>query len=274
MGRFTGKVAFVTGGARGQGRSHALALAVEGADIATIDICGQIGSVEYAMSTKEDLEETRRLVEAEGRTCLAEQADVRDKSAVEAAVADVLARLGRIDFVVANAGIMPTTGTPSTRMDAWHDSVETMMTGVYHTVCAAYPSMVERDEGGSIVITSSTSGIQPSAYSTEFLTPGKMGYAAAKHGVVGLMRNFAMALGPHRIRVNTVHPMGVNTPMVVNEFFAAVQNSAPPGWLANAFGKKLVEASDVSGAVVWLCSEDSRFVTGATIPVDCGQLIM
>lgn len=274
MGRFTGKVAFVTGGARGQGRSHAVALASQGADIAVLDICDQIDSVEYAMSTKEDLQETQGLVEAVGRRCLARQADVRDPQAVQAAVADTLNQFGRIDFAVANAGIMPATGEPSTRMEAWHDSVDTMLTGVYYTLCAVYPSMVERGEGGSIVITSSTAGLSPSAHSTDLLTPGKMGYSAAKHGVVGLMRNFAMALGPHKIRVNTVHPMGVNTPMVVNEYFAAQRGAAPPGWLANAFGQQLIEPSDVSGAVVWLCSEDSRFVTGVTLPIDCGQMIM
>jgi SDR family mycofactocin-dependent oxidoreductase len=274
MGRLTGKVAFITGGARGQGRSHALALAAEGADIAVIDICDQIDSVQHSMGTKEDLQETLRLVEKTGQKCLAVKADVRDQHAVDAAVAGALKEFGRIDYAVLNAGIMATTGEPSTWMEAWHDSVATMMSGVYYTLCAVYPSMVERGDGGSIVITSSTSGLQATAYSTDLLTPGKMGYAAAKHGVVGLMRNFAMALGPHRIRVNTIHPMGVNTKMVVNDFFGAVLDSAPPGWCANVFGQSLIEPSDVSNAVVWLCSDDSKYVTGTTLPIDSGQLIM
>ena len=196
MGRLTGKVALVTGGARGQGRSHAVALASQGADIAVLDICDQIDSVQYAMSTKDDLQQTQRLVEAEDRRCLAHPADVRDRQALDVVVADVLRQFGRIDFVVANAGIMPTTGEPSTRIEAWHDSVDTMMTGVYHTLSAVYPSMVEHGEGGSIVITSATSGLQASAHSTDLLTPGKMGYTAAKHGVVGLMRNFATSPAP------------------------------------------------------------------------------
>ena len=274
MGRFDGKVALITGGARGQGRSHAVNLAREGASIIVLDICRQIPSVQHSMATREDLAETVELVEKTGQGVVAVEADVRDYDAVCAAVARGTEEFGRLDIVVANAGIMATTGEPAQQMDAWHASIDTMLSGVFYTLRASATPMIDGGRGGSIVITSSTSGLRGVAYSVEMLSPGQMGYGAAKHGVLGLMRNFAMALGQYRIRVNSIHPMGVRTPMVVNEHFANVQGSAPPGWMANVMQVGLIEPQDVSEAVLWLCSDEARYVTGSSLAVDSGQLIL
>jgi len=274
MGRFDGKVAFITGGARGQGRAHAVALAAEGADIAVVDICRQIPSVENSMAGPDELAETEEAVRALGREFVGVQGDMRDESQVKAAVDTALERFGHIDYVLANAGIMATTGEPSQGIDAWHDSIGTMLSGVFYTLRHTTPAMIEAGNGGSIVITSSTSGLRGVAYKTDMLSPGQMGYGAAKHGVLSLMRNYAMALGQYRIRVNAIHPMGVSTKMVVNDFFKGVQDGAPPGWMANAFGQGLIAPEDVSNAVVWLCSDDSAFVTGSSLAIDSGQLLL
>jgi SDR family mycofactocin-dependent oxidoreductase len=274
MAKFDGKVALVTGGARGQGRSHAVSLAREGADVILVDICRQVPSVEYGMSAPEDLAETVKLVEQHDRRAVAIEADVRDYDAIRGAVEQGAGELGRLDIVVANAGIMATTGEPAQRMDAWHASIDTMLSGVYYTLKSAVAPMLATGQGGSIVITSSTSGLRGVAYNLDMLSPGQMGYGAAKHGVIGLMRNFAMALGKHGIRVNCIHPMGVRTPMVVNEFFAGVRQSAPPGWMANVLEVGLIEPQDVSNAVLWLCSDEARYVTGSTLAVDSGQLLL
>ena len=274
MGRFDGKVALVTGGARGQGRSHALNLAREGADIAILDICAQLPTVEHTMGTLEDLAETEEAINRLDRRTLGIQCDVRSKEQVDDSVRRVLEQFGHIDLVCANAGIMATTGEPSQQIEAWHDSLDTMLSGVFYTLKAVVPGMIERGQGGSIVITGSTSSMRGVAYKTEMLSPGQVGYGAAKHGVLAIMRNFAMALGPHKIRVNTVMPMGVNTKMVVNEFFSGVVRDAPPGWMANALQQGLVEPQDISNAVVWLLSDDARFVTGTALAVDSGQLLI
>ena len=274
MGRFDGKVALITGGARGQGRSHAVNFAREGADVIVLDICRQIPSVEHSMATLDDLAETVKLVEEHDRRIVAIETDVRDHDAVQAAVAQGSRELGRLDFVIANAGIMATTGEPSQHLEAWDASIATMLSGVYYTLRASVPALMATGPGGSIVITSSTSGLRGVAYSVDMLSPGQMGYGAAKHGVVGLMRNFAMALGPHGIRVNCIHPMGVRTPMVVNDFFGNVAASAPPGWMANVQQVGLIEPQDVSDSVLWLCSDQARHITGSSLPVDSGQLVL
>ena len=274
MGRFDGKVALITGAARGQGRSHAVNLAQQGADIIAVDICQQIPSAQHSMGTAEDLTQTVELVEKAGQRIVPVEADVRDYDAVCAAVARGTKEFGRLDIVVANAGIMATTGEPAQQMEAWHASIDTMLSGVYYTLRASVTPMIDGGRGGSIVITSSTSGLRGVAYSVDMLSPGQMGYGAAKHGVLGLMRNFAMALGQHQIRVNAIHPMGVRTPMVVNEYFAGVQGSAPPGWMANVMQVGLIEPQDVSDTVLWLCSDEARYVTGSSIAVDSGQLIL
>lgn len=272
MGKLENKVAFITGAARGQGRSHAVRFAEEGADIIAVDVCHQFDCVEYPMATPDDLDETVKLVEKYQRNIVAHQVDVRDRSALEKAFSDGLSKLGHVDIVVANAGIMPVTGSQSRRVDAWHDAIDVMLTGVYHTVEVAVPAMVSADKGGAIVITSSTAGLKGLSKGLGPTSPGLLGYTASKHGVVGLMRAYANALAPHRIRVNTVHPTGVNTPMVVNEAFGRFIAEFPEmaSSMQNPMPVELVEPVDISNAMVWLCSDDARYVTGVTLPVDAG----
>ncbi|MGK5111425.1 MULTISPECIES: mycofactocin-coupled SDR family oxidoreductase [unclassified Geodermatophilus] len=275
MGRFEGKVAFVTGGARGQGRSHAVRLAAEGADVAVIDVTRQFDSVQYAMSTPEDLAETEKLVRDHGREFLGITGDVRDEEQVSAAVAQVEERFGGIDLVCANAGILPSTGPHAQRMSAWHDTIATNLSGVFFTLRAVTPGMVERGRGGAICITGSTSSFRGVAYKLEMLNPGHMAYGAAKSGVLALMRNYAMALGKYGIRVNTVVPAGVDTPMINNEFFTKdLQADAPPGWMANVMEHGLVQPGDISDAVLFLLSDQAKFVTGTALPVDMGTLLI
>lgn len=275
MGRFDGKVAFVTGGARGQGRSHAVRLAAEGADVAVIDVTRQFDSVQYQMSTPDDLAETEKLVRHHGRDFLGIVGDVQEEAAVTAAVAQAEARFGHIDLVCANAGILPSTGPHAHRLSAWHDTISTNLSGVFYTLRAVTPGMVERGRGGSIVITGSTSSFRGVAYKLDMLNPGHMAYGAAKSGVLALMRNYAMALGTHGIRVNTVIPAGVRTKMIDNEFFMNdLQADAPPGWMANVMQHGPVEPGDISDAVLFLLSDQAKYVTGIALPVDMGTLLI
>ena len=272
MARLDGKVAFITGGARGQGRSHAVLMAEQGADIITLDLCGTIGSIEYPLATPEDLDETVRLVEKTGRRIVARQADVRDFDAVAAVVSEGVKELGRLDFVVANAGIMPTLGDRGRQRQAFYDAVDVMLTGVFHTCEAVIPTLIEQDQGGAIVITSSSAGLKAMAPSRELAMAGFMGYGAAKHGVVGLMRAYANSLAPHQIRCNTVHPGGVNTPMVVNDGFSQFMEAHPDAGstFVNPMQVSLLDPSDISNAIIFLCSEEGRYITGVTLPVDAG----
>ncbi|NPC96042.1 SDR family oxidoreductase [Nocardioides sp. zg-DK7169] len=275
MGRFDGKTAIVTGGARGQGRSHALRLASEGANVAILDIAGQIDSVAYPMSSTDDLASTERELKELGAEVLAIQCDVRDQEAVKAAVAATEERFGAIDIVLANAGIMASYGRNKHDIAAWHDSVSTMLSGVYYLLHAVTPGMIERGRGGAICITGSTSSYIGVAYKEEMLNPGQMGYGAAKTGVLSLMRNFAMVLGKHGVRVNTVIPAGVSTKMIDNEFFTAdLAGDAPGGWMANVMERGPVEPEEITNAVTWLCSDEARFVTGQTLAVDMGTLLL
>jgi SDR family mycofactocin-dependent oxidoreductase len=266
MGKLEGKVAFITGAARGQGRSHAIRLAQEGADIIAVDICQQIATVPYPMSTPADLAETAKQVEALDRRIFTAQADVRDVAALKEAFAAGTAELGPVDIVLANAGIAPMSLHPQSR--EWQDVVDVNLTGVYNTVETAIPSMIERGKGGAIVLTSSTAGINGIGGET----PGGLGYTAAKHGVVGLMRAYANYLAKHSIRVNTVHPTGVNTPMVVNDAMQEFLQQDPTMGQAmmNALPVDLVEPVDISNAILFLVSDDGRYVTGVTLPVDAG----
>jgi SDR family mycofactocin-dependent oxidoreductase len=266
MGKLEGKVAFITGAARGQGRSHAIRLAQEGANIIAVDICAQIDTVPYPMATPEDLAETSLEVEALDRRIVAQQADVRDEAGLKAAFDAGVAELGPVDIVLANAGIAPMSLRET--HDDWQDVIDVNLTGVFNTVETAIPSMIERGQGGAIVLTSSTAGLNGIAGPSR----GGLGYTAAKHGVVGLMRSYANNLAPHSIRVNTVHPTGVNTPMVVNdamqEFLAA--DPSLSNAMANALPVPMIEPVDISNAIVWLVSDDARYVTGVTLPVDAG----
>lgn len=268
VGKLEHKVAFISGGARGQGRSHAIRLAEEGADIITFDICAQIPSVPYEMSTPDDLEQTRKEVEALGRRIVAEQADARDVDAVREVFTKGTSELGPVDIVLANAGIG--IGGPEGLDHDWYDVIDVNLSGVWNTVRVAIPSMIERGAGGSIVLTSSTGGLIGVASNDS----GMLAYTAAKHGVIGLMRSWANYLAPHFIRVNSVAPTAVNTPMAVNDLMReALENN--PGlanaWM-NAIPVPMVEALDVSNAIAWLVSDDARYVTGTVVPVDAGML--
>jgi (+)-trans-carveol dehydrogenase len=274
MGRVEGRVAFVTGAARGQGRSHAVRLAEEGADIVAVDLCGQIDTVPYPMATLEDLAVTAALVEKSGREVVTAQADVRDLGALQAAVDEGLARFGHLDIVVANAGI--TTYAPVTALDdrVWRDTIDVNLTGVWHTCRAAVPPLIERGRGGSLVLTSSTAGLKG--------IPNLAHYAAAKHGVVGLGRALAVELAPHRIRVNTVSPTTVATDLLLNDAtFRLFRPDLPHPTVGdaldaftglNALPVPWVQPRDISDAVLWLASDEARYVTGITLPVDAGAL--
>lgn len=268
-GNLEGKVALITGAARGQGRSHAIRLAEDGADIIAIDIARQIASVPYPMATPEDLEITRKEVDALGRRVFTAQADIREFEALKKAVDAGVAELGRLDIIIANAAIAPLTLHEEDPITAFVDTVMTNLTGTRHTIHAGVQYLIDQGDGGAIVITSSTQGLTGRGGNGS----GAMdGYAAAKHGVVGLMRTWANWLAPHNIRVNTVHPTGVNTPMIMNEPVGELVNSAPEiaNALSNLLPVAMLEASDISDAVAWLVSDQAKYVTGVTLPVDAG----
>lgn len=273
MGRLDGKVAFVTGAAQGQGRSHALRLAEEGAEIIAVDICDQIEHVPYGMGTREGLDQTVAGVEEQDRRIVARQADVRSSEQLGSAVDDGLTEFGHIDVVCANAGIFSHSVTWEMPDDQWQDMLDVNLTGVWRTVKAVVPSMIERDQGGSIIITSSTAGMRGFG--------GFAHYTAAKHGVIGLMRALVNELAPHKIRVNTIHPTAVDTDMIQNktlyEVFTGDENATREqfgeAFLAlNALPIPWVEPVDISNAVLWLASDEARYVTGVQLPVDAGFL--
>ncbi|MFD4195093.1 mycofactocin-coupled SDR family oxidoreductase [Amycolatopsis thermoflava] len=275
MGRVEGKVAFITGAARGQGRSHAIRLAEEGADIIAVDICAPVETVSYPMPTPEDLEETAREVEKRGRKALTRVVDVRDQAALREVVADGVAELGRLDIVVANAGILaiavdePTD--PEQRQKVWQTTLDINIGGAWNTVEAAAPAMVDAGNGGAIVFTCSTQGLKYAANNDLSLTA----YTVAKHGMVGLMRCTAADLAPHSIRVNSVHPTGVNTPMVTNEVMGKYGEKHPQlgELMGNLLPVGVVEPEDISEAVLYLVADSGRYVTGVALPVDAGHLI-
>jgi SDR family mycofactocin-dependent oxidoreductase len=275
MGSLDGKVAFISGGARGQGRSHAVRLAQEGADIITFDICGPIDSIAYAHATEDDLSQTVKEVEALDRRIIARKADVRDPLAVQAVLDQGIAELGRVDIVLANAGIMPIIGEKGARLQAWHDAIDIMVTGVLHTCEAAIPTMVAQGAGGSIVITSSNAGLKGPVRTLSVKNYGFLAYITAKHGVIGLMRAYANALGPYSIRCNTVHPTGVDTPMVNNEQFFELAAREPSLFEAmhNVLPIPMIEAIDVSNAILYLVSDAGRYVTGSEFKVDAGTTV-
>ena len=269
MTALRGKVALVTGAARGQGRAHAVKLASEGANVIAVDICDQIASVPYPMATANDLADTVKLVEDTGAGIVARQADVRDAASLTAALQAGLDSFGRLDIVVANAAIAPMTSD-----DGWRDVIDVNLTGVYNTVAAAAPIMIEQDEGGAIVLISSVAGLAGIATNAS----GSIGYAAAKHGIVGLMRVYANLLASHSIRVNSVHPSGVDTPMINNEFIRGWIEQAAGGSdqsqnLTNALPVGVLDPDDIANAVLWLVSDSARYVTGVALPVDGGFVV-
>jgi len=266
-GRVAGKVAFITGAARGQGRSHAIRLAEEGADIIAVDICRDYGTVPYPMATEADLAETVKAVEALDRRIVATQADVRNAAALKAAVDDGVAQLGRLDIVSANAGICTVQSWDEVTPAVWQDTLDTNLTGVWNTMVVSVPHLIAAG-GGSIICTSSTAGIKGLPY----LAP----YVAAKHGVVGIARTMANELARHSIRVNTVHPTGVDTPMGnglggLEPLINRDPNLGPI--YMNTLSVETVDARDISNAVLFLASDEARYVTGLEFTVDAGNTI-
>jgi SDR family mycofactocin-dependent oxidoreductase len=272
MPMLEGQVAFITGAARGQGRSHALTLAREGADIVALDICEDIESNPYSLARPEDLEETRRLVEATGQRCLTVIADVRDGKAMDAAAAQALDTFGQIDIALGNAGIMPIRPTWEATEEEWRDTLDVNVIGVWHTCRVVIPHMMERRQG-KIVLTGSTCAFKG--------FPNLGAYVAAKHGVNGLMRTLAVELAPWRIRVCSVNPSPVKTDMVLNETLMTLfAGDGPPlseeEYLAmqgkpNLF-PVVLDPADVSNAILYLVSDAARYVTGVALPVDAGFL--
>lgn len=269
MGSLSGRVAFITGAARGQGRAHAVKLASEGADIIAVDLCDQIASVPYPLATPDDLAETVRLVELTGARVIASVADVRDRAALKTALMAGVEQLGgRLDIVIANAGIAPMDGE-----DAWGDVLDVNLTGVYHTVDVAMRPMIKAGNGGAIVLTSSVAGLVGLASPVA----GSVAYAAAKHGIVGLMRVYANHLASFSIRVNSIHPAGVDTPMIDNDFTRSwlegmAQKSQGGPSMTNALPVQTLETADIANAVLWLVSDAARYVTGITLPLDAGYV--
>jgi SDR family mycofactocin-dependent oxidoreductase len=275
-GRVEGKVAFITGAGRGQGRSHAVKLASEGADIIAIDILHDVEGA-LPMATPDDLAETVKLVETHDRRIIATQADVRDVDGLQAAVDAGVEELGRLDIVVANAGIA-SMGGPVEKMsqDNWKHTIDINLTGLWNTARVAIPHMIAGGQGGAIVLTSSVGGMHA--------MPNMSHYVSAKHGVIGLMRSLAVELGQYHIRVNSVLPTNVNTPMFMNEgtfkmfrpdlenptaadvepIAAQFMHVLPHGW---------IEPEDVSNAILFLASDESRYITGVPLPIDLGALL-
>ncbi|MCA0145436.1 MULTISPECIES: mycofactocin-coupled SDR family oxidoreductase [Blastococcus] len=275
-GRVEGKVAFITGAARSQGRSHALRLAQEGADIIAVDIAGPVPSIQmYPPATEDDLAETVRQVEALDRRIVATKADVRDSGALKAAVDEGVAQLGRLDIVLANAGVFEIQPALEVSDDAWREMIDINLTGVWNTCKVALPHLIEGGRGGAMVLTSSTAGLKG--------TPNTIHYTAAKHGVVGIMRTLANEFAQHSIRVNSVHPTGVDTVMIQNEktwgLFApddpapSREKAEPIFQSTNALPVPWVEPVDISNAILFLVSDEARYITGVTLPVDAGYTV-
>ncbi|MEV6060112.1 mycofactocin-coupled SDR family oxidoreductase [Nocardia asteroides] len=272
MGRVSGKIALVTGAARGIGRAQAIRLAEEGADIVAVDLCGPVDTVVTPPANAEDLAETVRAVEATGARAVAATVDVRDGAALRGAVDAAVAELGGLDIVCATAGISSSGGALELTEQQWQTMIDVNLTGVWQTCKAATPHLIERG-GGAMVLTSSIAGLRGLV--------GVAHYVAAKHGVVGLMRSLAKELAPHYIRVNSVHPTNVDTPMIQNdhvrkmfrpdreqptraEFAEAARhmNMLPIPW---------VEPVDIANAALFLGSDEARYITAVTLPVDAGS---
>jgi SDR family mycofactocin-dependent oxidoreductase len=272
MSSLDGKVAFITGVARGQGRSHAVQLAADGADIIGVDICADIDSNGYPMASRDELDETVALVEAQGTKMVSSVADVRDFHALKAALDDGVARFGRLDIVLANAGIATMAFRQLTieeELEQWTDVLDVNLVGAFHTAKAAIPHLIAGNRGGSIVFTSSTAGLRGFGG----LHGGGLAYAASKHGIVGLMRTLANALAAQSIRVNTVHPTAVNTMMAMNPQMQDFLKNSPDGGgphLQNPMPVGMLEPEDISAAIAYLVSDQAKYVTGVTFPVDAG----
>ena len=275
MGLLDGKVALITGGARGQGRAHALVSAREGADVVLVDIADQIGTVPYAMAEEDDLAETVRQVEALDRRAISVVADVRSQQQMDDAVARGLAEFGQIDILIANAGIWTQGAFWELSEESWDDMVGVNLTGVWKSAKAVAPHMIERGTG-SIVITSSVNGLEPGANYAH--------YVAAKHGVIGLMKNIALELAPHGIRCNSINPGAIKTPMTDHQgawdMFAGHEGGTEADMLEGGYsfhalkGRTFMPPEVIANTALYLNSELAAAVTGVTIPVDAGHMIL
>lgn len=263
-GRVAGKVALITGAARGQGRSHAVRLAAEGADVIAVDICGPVADIEYTTATPEDLATTVRLVEEAGSRVVTHMVDVRDNSGLSDAVADGVELLGRLDIVVANAGVCSIQRWDEVTPALWDTVIGINLTGVWNTCVASIPHLVEAG-GGSMILVSSAAGLK----GQPFLTP----YVASKHGLVGIMRSLSNELAANHIRVNSLHPTGVDTPMLVGMVGLTDRLEVSPELgplFHNSLPVDLLQPEDISNAVLFLASDEARYVTGLTMTVDAG----
>jgi SDR family mycofactocin-dependent oxidoreductase len=265
MGRLEGRVAFVTGAARGQGRAHALRLAEEGADIIAADVCAPIDTIKYPSATRADLEETVRQVSELGRQIVAAEADVRDLARLEQVVTDGVAKLGTLDIVVANAGVLSAGRLWELTQEQWQQVIGVNLTGVWHTIKASVPIMIEQGTGGSIILTSSVAGLVGQPFVGH--------YVSSKHGVVGLCRTLANELGEYNIRVNSIHPVGVNTDMLHEpDLFPMIeerQDTLGPLFM-NTLPFDFLQPDDVAGLVAFLASDEARYMTGTQVPIDLG----
>jgi SDR family mycofactocin-dependent oxidoreductase len=279
--RLSGKAAFITGAARGQGRAHAVQMAAEGADIICIDICEQIESNNYPLSTIEDLETTSKLVENLGRRCIAVKADVRERGELRKALDEGISQLSRLDIVVANAGILPMAMGDPLPSD-FVDATDVDLLGVMNTVAVALPHL---GYGGSIIVTGSTAGMMPATTTNPLMGPGGAGYAWAKNTLIGYVEQMALHLAPKMIRVNAIHPTNCNTHLLHNDGLYAVfrpdmKNEKPtqadvePAFTHfQAMPIPYVEPEDIANLAVFLASDESRYVTGQQIRVDAGALL-
>ncbi|MGX7681296.1 mycofactocin-coupled SDR family oxidoreductase [Jatrophihabitans sp. DSM 45814] len=276
QGRVAGQVALVTGAARGQGRAHALRLAEEGAAVIAVDVGRPVSHLPYDLATQEDLDETARLVRQGGGTIITARTDVRDVEELAQVVNDAVRQLGRLDIVVANAGIgtLPWK-THEMPPEVWRTMIDVNLTGVWSTARAGIPHIIEGGSGGSIIMISSSAGLKGQ--------PNISHYVAAKTGVVGLMRSLASELAEHSIRVNSIHPTQVHTPMIINEqmfrLFSpeldqpTIDDFSKVAQSMNLLPTPWVDARDVSNAVLFLASSDGRYITGTALPVDAGAVL-
>ncbi|KMO69096.1 putative NAD-dependent oxidoreductase [Mycolicibacterium obuense] len=276
MTSLEGRVALITGAARGQGRAHAVRLAAEGADIIAIDVCKAVtDTVTYPMPTAEDLAETARLVEEAGRKVLTREVDIRDLAAQQQLVADGIEQFGRLDIVVANAGILSWGRIWEMSEEQWDTVIDVNLNGTWRTIKAAVPAMIEAGNGGSIIVVSSSAGTKA--------TPGNAHYAASKHGLVALTNALAIEAGEFGIRVNSIHPYSIDTPMVQPEAMMEIFGKYPaflhsfspmPYHPVNHDGKKglkeFMTPEEVSDVVAWLAGDGSATISGSQIAVDRG----
>lgn len=278
MAALQGRVAFVTGAARGQGRAYAVRLAREGADVVVSDICAPVSdTVPYRAATPEDLAETVRLVEAEGRTALSRVLDIRDDAGVKALVADTMAQFGRLDVLIANAGVLSWGRLWELSDEQWNAVIDTNLTGTWRTLRAVIPAMIEAGNGGSIVIVSSSAGIRA--------TPGNGHYAASKHGLTSLTNTLALELGEYSIRVNSIHPYSIATPMIQNDAMLKVFGAhpsylhsfapmpyQPPAKESGAQRTDFMTPEEAAEVIVWLAGDRSGLLSGSQIVVDRGVM--